>query len=35
MSIEQCLHEYKQGLGTFTQHMPKVGQTFNAFTRMH
>ncbi|KFZ32387.1 alkylhydroperoxidase [Anoxybacillus flavithermus] len=26
------LHEYKQGLGTFTQQMPKVGQTFNAFT---
>ncbi|GIW50202.1 MAG: DNA-binding protein [Anoxybacillus sp.] len=32
MSMEQCLHEYKQGLGTFTQHMPKVGQTFHAFT---
>ncbi|MED0687578.1 carboxymuconolactone decarboxylase family protein [Anoxybacillus ayderensis] len=32
MSMEQFLHEYKKGLGTFTQQMPRVGQTFNAFT---
>ncbi|MBW7651301.1 MULTISPECIES: carboxymuconolactone decarboxylase family protein [unclassified Anoxybacillus] len=32
MSMEQCLHEYKQGLGTFTQQMPHVGRAFNAFT---
>jgi AhpD family alkylhydroperoxidase len=31
-STEQTLHHYKQGLGTFTQKLPKIAQTFNAFT---
>jgi AhpD family alkylhydroperoxidase len=29
---EALLHEYKMGLGTFTQKMPKIAKHFNAFT---
>ncbi|ARK31975.1 carboxymuconolactone decarboxylase family protein [Halalkalibacter krulwichiae] len=30
--IEQALHEYKQGLGNFTQKMPSIAKKYNAFT---
>jgi AhpD family alkylhydroperoxidase len=29
---EAALHEYKMGLGTFTQKMPEIAGHFNAFT---
>lgn len=29
---EAALHEYKMGLGTFTQKMPEIASHFNAFT---
>lgn len=29
---EAALHEYKLGLGTFTQKMPEIARHFNAFT---
>ncbi len=31
-SIEAALHDYKMGLGTFTQKMPDLAQHYNAFT---
>jgi AhpD family alkylhydroperoxidase len=31
-STEAALHDYKVGLGTFTQKMPDVAKHFNAFT---
>lgn len=31
-STEAALHEYKLGLGVFTQKMPKLAQHYNAFT---
>jgi AhpD family alkylhydroperoxidase len=31
-STEAALHEYKVGLGTFTQKMPDIAHHFNAFT---
>ncbi|WP_078555680.1 carboxymuconolactone decarboxylase family protein [Bacillus alkalicellulosilyticus] len=30
--IEMALQDYKEGLGTFTQKMPKIAQKYNAFT---
>jgi len=30
--IEEALHDYKQGLGTFTQKMPDIASHYNAFT---
>ncbi len=29
---EEALHDYKQGLGAFTQKMPDIASHFNAFT---
>ena len=29
---EAALHDYKVGLGTFTQKMPEIAQHYNAFT---
>ena len=29
---EAALHEYKMGLGTFTQKMPEIAHHYNAFT---
>ncbi|MFC4323540.1 carboxymuconolactone decarboxylase family protein [Litchfieldia salsa] len=29
---EEALHDYKLGLGTFTQKMPEIAHHFNAFT---
>lgn len=29
---EAALHEYKLGLGTFTQKMPEIAKQYNAFT---
>jgi AhpD family alkylhydroperoxidase len=29
---EAVLHEYKLGLGTFTQKMPEIARNYNAFT---
>lgn len=31
-STEEALHEYKAGLGTFTQKMPEIARHYNAFT---
>ncbi len=31
-NTEAALHEYKLGLGTFTQKMPEIAHHFNAFT---
>ncbi|MGD6842789.1 carboxymuconolactone decarboxylase family protein [Bacillus infantis] len=31
-SIEAALHDYKMGLGTFTQKMPDLARHYNAFT---
>ncbi|HLO11082.1 MAG TPA: carboxymuconolactone decarboxylase family protein, partial [Pseudoneobacillus sp.] len=31
-STEAALHDYKAGLGVFTQKMPKLAQHYNAFT---
>ena len=31
-STEAALHDYKAGLGVFTQKMPSLAQKFNAFT---
>ncbi|MBS4178593.1 carboxymuconolactone decarboxylase family protein [Lederbergia citrea] len=31
--IESALQEYKEGLGTFTQKMPKLAEAYNAFTK--
>ncbi|MDZ5472148.1 carboxymuconolactone decarboxylase family protein [Bacillus sp. 31A1R] len=31
-STEEALHEYKAGLGTFTQKMPDIARHYNAFT---
>jgi AhpD family alkylhydroperoxidase len=31
-STEAALHQYKQGLGTFTQKMPELAHHYNAFT---
>jgi AhpD family alkylhydroperoxidase len=31
-SIEAALHDYKTGLGTFTQKMPDLAKHYNAFT---
>lgn len=31
-STEEALHEYKLGLGVFTQKMPKLASHYNAFT---
>ena len=31
-STEDALHEYKVGLGTFTQKMPDIASHYNAFT---
>lgn len=31
-STEDALHEYKSGLGTFTQKMPEIARHYNAFT---
>ncbi|MCA1041473.1 carboxymuconolactone decarboxylase family protein [Bacillus infantis] len=31
-SIEAALHDYKMGLGTFTQKMPDLAKHYNAFT---
>ncbi|MFE8702319.1 carboxymuconolactone decarboxylase family protein [Cytobacillus sp. FJAT-54145] len=31
-STEEALHEYKAGLGTFTQRMPEIARHYNAFT---
>jgi AhpD family alkylhydroperoxidase len=31
-STEAALHEYKMGLGIFTQKMPEIAQHYNAFT---
>ncbi|MFT8321941.1 MAG: carboxymuconolactone decarboxylase family protein [Bacillus sp. (in: firmicutes)] len=33
-SVENALHHYKQGLGTFTEKMPELTQAFNAFTEI-
>ncbi|HAQ07787.1 MAG TPA: alkylhydroperoxidase [Bacillus bacterium] len=33
-STEAALHEYKQGLGIFTQKMPEIAQHYNAFTEV-
>lgn len=30
--IEAALHDYKTGLGTFTQKMPEIAKHYNAFT---
>lgn len=30
---EAALHEYKLGLGTFTQKMPKIAEKYNDFTQ--
>jgi AhpD family alkylhydroperoxidase len=32
-SIEAALHEFKQGLGTFTEKMPKIAKHFNEFSK--
>ncbi|HET7627557.1 MAG TPA: carboxymuconolactone decarboxylase family protein [Bacillales bacterium] len=29
---DAALHDYKEGLGTFTKHMPELAERFNAFT---
>jgi AhpD family alkylhydroperoxidase len=31
-STELALHEYKEGLGLFTQKMPEIASKYNAFT---
>lgn len=31
-STEAALHDYKSGLGTFTQKMPEIARHYNAFT---
>ncbi|WP_078544167.1 carboxymuconolactone decarboxylase family protein [Litchfieldia alkalitelluris] len=31
-NTEEALHDYKLGLGTFTQKMPDIAHHFNAFT---
>ncbi|MGO4888899.1 carboxymuconolactone decarboxylase family protein [Anaerobacillus sp. MEB173] len=31
-TIEMAIQEYKEGLGHFTQKMPKIAQKYNAFT---
>ncbi|WML47054.1 carboxymuconolactone decarboxylase family protein [Neobacillus sp. PS3-34] len=31
-STESALHNYKEGLGVFTQKMPELAQHYNAFT---
>jgi AhpD family alkylhydroperoxidase len=31
-STEMALHEYKEGLGLFTQKMPHIASKYNAFT---
>jgi AhpD family alkylhydroperoxidase len=31
-STEAALHHYKEGLGTFTQKLPEIAGSFNAFT---
>ena len=33
-SIEHALLQYKEGLGSFTQKMPELARTFNAFTEI-
>lgn len=33
-STEAALHEYKQGLGVFTQRMPELARHYNAFTEV-
>jgi AhpD family alkylhydroperoxidase len=33
-STEAALHEYKQGLGHFTQRMPELARHYNAFTEV-
>ncbi|WP_078594552.1 carboxymuconolactone decarboxylase family protein [Evansella clarkii] len=31
-SVEEALHHYKEGLGTFTRQMPEIASKYNAFT---
>ncbi|WP_110113787.1 carboxymuconolactone decarboxylase family protein [Bacillus sp. CGMCC 1.16541] len=31
-STDRALHDYKVGIGTFTEKLPEVAKTFNAFT---
>ncbi|UTR11645.1 carboxymuconolactone decarboxylase family protein [Evansella sp. LMS18] len=31
-SVEEALHYYKEGLGTFTRQMPEIASKYNAFT---
>lgn len=31
--IQMALQDYKEGLGQFTQKMPKIAEKFNAFTK--
>ena len=31
-SIEEALHHYKEGLGTFTRQMPEIAGKYNEFT---
>jgi len=31
-STEQALHDYKMGVGKFSEKLPEVTKTFNAFT---
>lgn len=33
-STEAALHEYKQGIGVFTQKMPELAKHYNAFTEV-
>ncbi|MFX3623517.1 MAG: carboxymuconolactone decarboxylase family protein [Ectobacillus sp.] len=32
-STEQALHQYKEGLGEFTQKMPEIAEAYNAFAQ--
>ncbi len=31
-TIEMALQDYKEGIGQFTEKMPKIAKTYNAFT---
>ncbi|MDG1567396.1 carboxymuconolactone decarboxylase family protein [Bacillus cereus] len=32
-SINDILHHYKEGIGSFTNQIPKIAETYNAFTQ--
>ena len=32
-SVNDVLHHYKEGIGSFTNQIPEIAETYNAFTQ--